>query len=285
MTLAEKDSNGYITALRTEEGRRLDGDLFVDCSGFRGLLINEAMNEPFIDMNDHLLCDSAVATPIRHDDAANGIEPYTSAIAMRYGWTWRTPLLGRFGSGYVYSSQFASQDEAIRDFCNLWQLDPEDTPLNKIRFRVGRNRRSWVKNVVSVGLSSCFLEPLESTGIFLIYAALYQLAKHFPDRRFDPVLIDRFNRKIDTLFDETRDFLQASLLLLASHRYRILARQKGIHVDRFHQGEGCDVQGGRAGQSANCHGVVVLLELRRGVRELLDQRQLLLHFRRSGGAA
>ncbi|RFZ56264.1 Flavin-dependent tryptophan halogenase RebH [Mycobacterium marinum] len=109
----------------------------------------------------------------------------------------------------MYSSQFASQDEAIRDFCNLWQFDPEDTPLNKIRFRVGRNRRSWVKNVVSVGLSSCFLEPLESTGIFLIYAALYQLAKHFPDRRFDPVLIDRFNRKIDTLFDETRDFLQA----------------------------------------------------------------------------
>ncbi|GJO00058.1 tryptophan halogenase [Mycobacterium marinum] len=209
MTSAEKDSNAYITALRTEEGHRLDGDLFVDCSGFRGLLINEAMNEPFIDMNDHLLCDSAVATPIRHDDAANGIEPYTSAIAMKSGWTWRTPLLGRFGSGYVYSSQFASQDEAIRDFCTLWQLDPEDTPLNKIRFRVGRNRRSWVKNVVSVGLSSCFLEPLESTGIFLIYAALYQLAKHFPDRRFDPVLIDRFNRKIDTLFDETRDFLQA----------------------------------------------------------------------------
>jgi tryptophan 6-halogenase len=203
------DERGYITALRTRDGEVLSGDLFVDCSGFRGLLINQAMGEPFIDMSDYLLCDSAVATAVPHDDDAHGVEPYTSSIAMKAGWTWKIPMLTRFGSGYVYSSQFASPDEAATDFCRLWGLDPERTNLNRIRFRVGRNRRAWVKNCVSIGLASCFVEPLESTGIYFIYAAIYQLAKHFPDRAFDPILLDRFNREVETMFDDTRDFIQA----------------------------------------------------------------------------
>ncbi|WP_437760932.1 tryptophan halogenase family protein [Sorangium sp. So ce1389] len=202
-------ADGGIESLVTRSGRVLKGDLFVDCSGFRGLLINKAMGEPFIDMNDHLLCDSAVATAVPNDDERDGIEPYTSAIAMKAGWTWKIPMLTRFGTGYVYSSQFSREDEAALDLCRLWGLDPERTPLNKIRFRVGRNRRAWVKNCVSIGLASCFLEPLESTGIYFIYAAIYQLAKHFPDKRFDPVLIDRFNHEIETMFDDTRDFIQA----------------------------------------------------------------------------
>ncbi|SDJ21415.1 tryptophan halogenase family protein [Nonomuraea jiangxiensis] len=203
------DANGYLTSLRTATGRVLTADLFVDCSGFRGLLINKALNEPFVDMSDHLLNDSAVATAVPNDDATTGVEPFTSAIAMKSGWTWKIPMLGRFGTGYVYSSQFAGQDEAVKEFCDLWELDPDRTDLNLIRFRVGRNRRAWVKNCVSIGTSSCFVEPLESTGIYFIYAALYQLVKHFPDKSFDPVLIDRFNREIETMFDDTRDFIQA----------------------------------------------------------------------------
>ncbi|MFJ6938963.1 tryptophan halogenase family protein [Streptomyces sp. NPDC101132] len=209
MTSVEKDDRGYVAALHTKSGARLEADLFVDCSGFRGLLINQAMGEPFIDMSDHLLCDSAVATAVPHDDAANGIEPYTSAIAMKSGWTWKIPMLGRFGTGYVYSSKFASQEEATEEFCKLWDLDPETTKFNHVRFRVGRNERAWVKNVVSIGLSSCFLEPLESTGIYFITAAIYQLAKHFPDRTFNPALVDRFNNEIEVMFDDTRDFIQA----------------------------------------------------------------------------
>jgi tryptophan halogenase len=209
MTEVRFDERGFITALRTKGGQTLEGDLFVDCSGFRGLLINQAMREPFLDMSDYLLNDRAVATAVPHDDAAGGVEPYTSAIAMTSGWTWKIPMLGRFGSGYVYSSRFASQDEATEEFCGLWNLDPEHTPLNHIRFRVGRNRRTWVKNCVSIGLSSCFLEPLESTGIYFITAAIYQLAKYFPDKRFDPILIDRFNREIEVMFDDSRDFIQA----------------------------------------------------------------------------
>lgn len=122
-------------------------------------------------------------------------------------------MLGRFGTGYVYSSRFATQDEATEEFCALWGLDPREQPLNHIRFRGGRNRRAWVRNCVSIGLSSCFLEPLEPTGIYFITAALHQLAKHFPDRRFDPALIDSFNREIETMFDDSRDFLQAHYTL------------------------------------------------------------------------
>jgi tryptophan halogenase len=207
------DARGFITALQTKGGKTIDGDLFIDCSGFRGLLINAAMGEPFIDMSNQLLCDSAVATAVPHDDEAHGVEPYTSAIAMKAGWTWKIPMLTRFGTGYVYSSQFSDQDEATADFCHLWGLDAEQTRLNHIRFRVGRNRRAWTKNCVSIGLSSCFLEPLESTGIYFITAAIYQLAKHFPDKRFDQVLTDRFNHEIETMFDDTRDFIQAHFVL------------------------------------------------------------------------
>jgi tryptophan halogenase len=203
------DERGFIRELKTKEGRTIQADLFVDCSGFRGLLINKALGEPFIDMSDHLLCNSAVATAVRHDDGSAGVEPFTSAIAMDAGWTWKIPMLNRFGTGYVYSSHFATQDQATAEFCRLWGLDPDQARLSHIRFRVGRNRRAWVNNCVSIGLSSCFVEPLESTGIYFIYAAIYQLVKHFPDKRFDPVLVRRFNEEIETMFDDTRDFIQA----------------------------------------------------------------------------
>lgn len=203
------DERGHIQALKTKSGQVLEGDLFIDCSGFRSLLINQALGEPFIDMSDHLLCDRAVATAVRNDDATLGVEPYTSAIAMKSGWTWKIPMLGRFGTGYVYASRFTTADDATEEFCRLWNLDPADAQLNHVRFRVGRNRRAWVKNCVGIGLSSCFLEPLESTGIYFIYAALYQLLKHFPDRSFNETLTDRFNREIEQMFDDTRDFIQA----------------------------------------------------------------------------
>jgi tryptophan 6-halogenase len=209
MVEARLDERGFITGLLTKSGQFLTGDLFIDCSGFRGLLINQAMGEPFVDMSDSLLCDRAVASALPNDDARLGVEPYTSSIAMKAGWTWKIPMLGRFGTGYVYSSKFATQDEATADFCRLWQIQPDSVPLNHVRFRVGRNRRAWVKNCVSVGLSSCFVEPLESTGIYFTYAALYWLAKNFPDKNFDPALAGKFNREIQIMFDDTRDFLQA----------------------------------------------------------------------------
>ncbi len=208
----ELNDTGGIAALLTKQGRRLEGELFIDCSGFRGLLINKALREPFIDMSDHLFCDSAVASAVPNDDEKFGVDPYTSSIAMDSGWTWKIPMLGRFGTGYVYSSKFETPDKATLDFCKLWNLDPDKQTLNKIRFRVGRNRRAWVKNCVSIGLASCFVEPLESTGIYFIYAAIYQLAKHFPDKNFNPALISSFNREIEVMFDDSRDFIQVHYL-------------------------------------------------------------------------
>jgi tryptophan 6-halogenase len=206
---ATLDDRGFISSVTTKTGRVIEGDLFVDCSGFRGLLINETMKEPFIDMNDMLLCDSAVAAPVPHDDEKHGVEPYTTSIGMKHGWTWKTPMLGRFGSGYVYSSRFCDKDEAAREFSELWGLEKMGITPRHMKFRTGRNRRAWVKNCVSIGLSSCFVEPLESTGIYFISAAIYQLAKHFPDTSFDERLINSFNVEIETMFDDSRDFLQA----------------------------------------------------------------------------
>jgi tryptophan halogenase len=208
----EINDSGGIASVHTIAERFHTADLFVDCTGFRGLLINRALGEPFIDMSEYLLCDSAVAAPVPNNDERDGIEPYTSAIAMDAGWTWKIPMLSRFGSGYVYSSKFATVDRAARDFCALWGLNENKTDLNKIRFRTGRNRRAWVSNCVSIGLSSCFLEPLESTGIYFITASIYQLAKHFPTKEFDQNLIDSYNREIEFMFDDCRDFIQAHYL-------------------------------------------------------------------------
>lgn len=202
------NEHGYIESLSTQLGRTLRADLFIDASGFRALLINKALKEPFVDMSDHLLCDSAVATAVPNEDAVLGIDPYTSAIAMDSGWTWKIPMVGRFGSGYVFSSKFTSRDQATVDFLRLWGLS-EHHSLNQIKFRVGRNARAWVKNCVGIGLSTCFLEPLESTGIYFIYAALYQLVKHFPDTSFDARMVGEFNDAIAYMFDDCRDFIQA----------------------------------------------------------------------------
>jgi tryptophan halogenase len=208
----ERREDGGIASVKTKGGAVETGDLFVDCSGFRGLLINQTLEEPFIDMSDHLLCDSAVATSVFVDEEREGIEPYTSAIAMPAGWTWKIPMRGRIGTGYVFASRFTSREQATEDFLRLWRLDPGTARLNHIKFRVGRNRRAWVGNCVSIGLASCFLEPLESTGIYFITAAIYQLVRHFPERTIDPRLVDAFNRQIEMMFDDSRDFIQAHYL-------------------------------------------------------------------------
>jgi len=211
----ELDARGHVARVRTASDRTLEADLYVDCTGFRRLLIKEVMlrqtpdDDGFIHMNDRLLCDRAVTASIPHDDVKHGIEPYTSAIAMNAGWTWKIPMLGRFGSGYVYSSRHSTEDEAAREFCALWKLDEREVSLNRLTFHTGRNREAWVHNCVSIGLSSCFLEPLESTGIYFITAAIHQLAKHFPTKVMEPGLAAAFNREIEFMFEDCRDFLQA----------------------------------------------------------------------------
>jgi tryptophan halogenase len=205
---ADKDERGYVTALRTETGLTIGGDLFLDCSGFRAQLIKEAMGEPVISMRDHLMVDRAAATPVAFDGLSEGIEPTTYGIAQGAGWVWKAQLPERFGAGYVYCSDFISDDEATDTFCRLFKLDPNKVPINHLRFQAQKSQRAWVKNVVAVGLAASWTEPMHATGIYQIYYSLYSLTKNFPDLSFDQIIIDQYNEKMDKSANELRDILQ-----------------------------------------------------------------------------
>jgi tryptophan halogenase len=195
--------SGDITALELESGERIEGDLFVDCSGFVSLLLGKTMGEPFEDWSKWLPADRAVAMPCRTEGA---VTPYTSAIAMPSGWRWRIPLQHRTGNGYVYSSKFLSDEDAAAALVASVEGEPIAAP-RQLRFLAGRRRRSWVGNCIGVGLSSGFLEPLESTSIYLIQAAITSLLELFPERAISDVDRGEFNRLIDLEYDRIRDFL------------------------------------------------------------------------------
>ncbi|MCJ2187682.1 tryptophan halogenase family protein [Novosphingobium beihaiensis] len=195
---------GDVTALRLEDGTVISGDLFVDCSGFRSLLLGETMASEWEDWSRWLACDRAAALPC----AAQGtvIEPQTRAIAMTAGWRWRIPLRGRVGNGYVYSSAHLTDDEACAQILASAGAKPLADP-RVLRFRAGRRRKSWVRNVVGIGLASGFLEPLESTSIYLAQIAIARLADLFPVNGIEDADRDEFNRLVDLEYDRIRDFL------------------------------------------------------------------------------
>ncbi|WEK45347.1 MAG: tryptophan 7-halogenase [Candidatus Andeanibacterium colombiense] len=204
---AERDgATGHVGALVLKDGRRLEADLFVDCSGFRSILLGGEFAEPFDDWSEWLPNDSAIATTSAREPER--IVPYTRAIALEVGWQWRIPLQHRIGNGHVYASAFSSDEDAERRLRATL-----DTPIIRdpfqLRFKAGRRRRSWVGNVVSVGLASGFLEPLESTSIHLVQASIERLVQHFPTRRMDRVLRDRFNEQTRLEWERVRDFIIA----------------------------------------------------------------------------
>jgi tryptophan 6-halogenase len=199
--------DGSIDRIITKEHGSINGDLFVDCTGFRGLLINKALDEPFISFSDSLLCDRAIAMQVPTDIKKDGINPYTSATALSSGWVWNIPLYGRIGTGYVYSSAFISEEEAEKEFRSHLGEASNNCKASHIKMRVGRNRDSWVKNCVAIGLSSGFVEPLESTGIFFIQHGIEELVNHFPDRSFNQELIKSYNKAIANCIDGVKDFL------------------------------------------------------------------------------
>lgn len=208
VTAVERDpESGDVTALVLKDGGRLEGDLFIDCSGFRSLLLGEALGEAWEDWSHWLPCDRAAAMPCAHVPDAP-LRPYTTATAMPAGWRWQIPLQHRMGNGYVFSSSFISEDEA----CSVIEAVAEGEPMADpriLRFRAGRRRSSWQRNVVAVGLASGFLEPLESTSIYLAQMAITYLIELFPDgpAHIDPRDRDEFNRLVDMEYDRVRDFL------------------------------------------------------------------------------
>lgn len=206
VTAVNLDERGYVKSLTLKERGDWPVELVLDCTGFRGLIIKEALAEPFEPYGEHLLCDKALAVQIPQDETGK-IESYTTSTGLDAGWSWRVPLFTRVGTGYVFSSAFASDDQAVTEFRRYLAL-PDDHPDPRvIPMRIGRSRRSWVKNCIAIGLSGGFIEPLESTSIHFTQVAVRWLIELFPDRAVNPALADQYNRLAHQLYDEIRDFI------------------------------------------------------------------------------
>jgi len=194
---------GEVTGVVMEDGRRIEGEFFVDCSGFRGLLIEGALETGYEDWTHWLPCDRAVAMICRHGDA---FRPYTTATAHRAGWQWRIPLQHRNGNGHVFSSAHMNEDEAADILKNNLDGEPVGEPW-LLKFTTGRRKKCWNKNVVAIGLAGGFLEPLESTSLHLTQSAIMKLLNFFPTRNMPQIAIDTFNARMAQEYEEIRDFL------------------------------------------------------------------------------
>ncbi len=201
--VALNGETGMIERLTLEDGRSIAGDLFIDCTGFRALLIGQALGEPYEDWSRWLPCNRALAMA---SERLAGLPPYTRSTARPAGWQWRIPLQHRTGNGHVYCSDFISDDEAARVLMDDVGAAATGTP-RPLRFTTGRRRDLWVRNCVSLGLASGFLEPLESTSIHLIQTGITKLLTWFPDRGFDPLGRAEYNRQVAAEFESVRDFL------------------------------------------------------------------------------
>jgi tryptophan halogenase len=199
----QREPDGFIDAVVMEGGERITGDLFIDCSGMRALLIEQTLKAGYENWQEWLPCDRALAVPC---ESVQPLVPMTRSTAHTAGWQWRIPLQHRIGNGHVYSSAFMGDDEATRILLSHLDGKPLADP-RPVRFVTGRRQRFWVGNCVAVGLSSGFLEPLESTSIHLIQTALARLVSFFPHAGFDAPDIAEYNDQTQFEYERIRDFL------------------------------------------------------------------------------
>ncbi|MBX3564056.1 MAG: tryptophan 7-halogenase [Sphingomonas sp.] len=201
--VALNGETGFVESVALDSGERIEADLFVDCSGFRGLLIEQTLKTGYEEWTHWLPCDRAIAIPCPNDGP---VMPLTRSTAQQSGWVWKIPLQHRCGNGHVYSSSSISDDEALEVLLGAIGAPPLADP-NKLRFVTGKRKKQWVGNVVAIGLSSGFLEPLESTSIHLIQLAIGRLLDFFPTGEWDPLDAEEFNRVMVLEYERVRDFL------------------------------------------------------------------------------
>lgn len=199
----QNPETGYITDIDLERGENVKGDLFIDCTGFRGVLIEETLNTGYEDWSKWLFCDRAIAVPCT---SSENFTPYTISKALDAGWQWRIPLQHRTGNGHVYSSAHLDDGRAEEILLNNLDGEIKAEPF-RLKFNVGRRKKLWNKNCVAIGLSGGFLEPLESTGLYMIQSGLVRLIRFFPDNKFQQANIDEFNRLGVYEFERIRDFI------------------------------------------------------------------------------
>lgn len=198
-----RGDDGFVEAVVLENGERIEGDLFLDCSGFRGLLIEQTLHAGYEDWSHWLPCDRAVAVACENTAP---LTPFVRCTAREAGWTWRIPLQHRTGNGYVYSSSHIGDDEAAARLLECLDAPALGDP-RMLRFKPGQRKKTWDRNVVALGLASGFLEPLESTNIYLIQSGIARLVKLFPDRDFSPAVVDRYNAQTAFEIERIRDFI------------------------------------------------------------------------------
>jgi tryptophan 7-halogenase len=199
----QRSEDGHIESVKLDNGAEIAGELFIDCSGFRGLLIEQQLAAGYEDWSHWLPCDRAIAVPTAN---VGPPPPYTRATAHSAGWQWRIPLQHRTGNGIVYSSKYLSDEAAEAHLLSTVEGQPLADP-RRISFVAGRRKKSWSHNVISLGLSSGFVEPLESTSIHLIQAGISRLLALFPDKRFDPLEREEYNRMMKDVYEDVRDFI------------------------------------------------------------------------------
>jgi hypothetical protein len=202
----ERGDRGHVAALNLKEAGRREVELVIDCTGFRGVLINQTLEEPFDSYTDFLPNDRATAIQVAHDEDPQFF-PATVSSAMNSGWRWKIPLQNRIGTGYVYSSKFVDEQAATDELTAALGGAKQITEPRTLKMRVGRCRRSWVGNCVAIGLSGGFIEPLESTAIQFIDFACKRLLQCFPSTDFEQTSADKFNTQMATHYEEVRDFL------------------------------------------------------------------------------
>jgi tryptophan halogenase len=196
-------TSGHVESVTLADGTSLAGELFIDCSGFRGLLIEQKLETGYEEWRQWLPCDRAVAVPSLYPGQP---DPFTRSTARASGWQWRIPLQHRMGNGLVYSSAHLSDAGAEAQLLPTLEGERLAEP-RRLSFTAGRRKRAWSRNVVSLGLSSGFIEPLESTSIHLIQSGIVKLLALFPDKRFDPVERDEYNRQMQDVYEDVRDFI------------------------------------------------------------------------------